>query len=546
MCPAEFNGFFQAEWDLNSPCVINDSVHLVVKIIWRMMKKNMNMGDSRVSKANILDMLLVYGKAKTGVDPSVITDLKDAMNYERATKLCAPKIYELLDNEDQKATRTFLKLATNVNLALVDTSLSPEERIPKLWYSVFLCRFWRLSTLSTRGKTLKNDFLSDNAYKCLEINAHNLLKFLVQCRDMGKPELFLPYEANSQTCESVFRGLRSQGTSNYTVVNFNMSEILYRARRAAKIVQIQSSIDPSFHTFETSSLMRKLRKQTRFVPTQLPSNLEIKILVDAAFREALQDAAALGISVESFIEQNFFDVVSYPPHGLSTSTNQRNNEQETHNLDNETLGEVPGEVHETQCSLDLNQELDIDCNNQISEHEVFLGDVLGTDFVEDLSEPPPPRGFVKVQGKVGCLRKSFVLWSLLQKQEKLSQDRLRRFIDVKKKVMRKADFISIAQFIKMSLQLVPSKARTEEYLYVVGFRALTGNKLDIPNVHMPLKTLAGKVNASIGALVNLYRLEKDGDGTEELVYANAIKEPISLKHFIRHVENIELFSLFPN
>lgn len=533
-CPAEFSGFYHAEWALDKPCVLNDSVHLIVKIIWRMMKKNMAMGDHRVSKAYVLDMLQVYGKATTGIDPSVITDLKDAMNYERAAKLCSSTVYNLLDNDDQKATRIFLKIATYVNLSLVDPSLLPEERISKLWYAVFFCRFWRISTKSEQGKTLKNDFLSANAYSCLEINAHNFLKFLVQCREKGKPELFLPYEANSQTCENVFRGFRSQGSSDYTSVNFNISEMLYRSRRAAKIVEIQSSTAQSFHSFETTSFLRKLKAKNRFVPRKLPSNSDVKALVDLAFREALVDAATIGIDVEGYSNQNLFDVATYPAHGLSITAHKESNKAK------------PNESCENNDDVNLNTDNndDIFSNGQINEHEIFLGDVLKTDFIEDLSDPPAPRGFVKVQGRVNCLRKSFVLWCLLQKQEKLSQDRLRRFMESKKKIIRQNDYIFIAQFAKMILIDQTTREKNEEFVYVLGFRALSGTKLDIPHTSMPLSTANGKPNSSVGALVNLYKIKEDSEGYKSLTFFSSIKEPVSLKYFIRHVENIELYDLF--
>lgn len=69
----------------------------------------------------------------------------------------------------------------------------------------------------------------------------------------------------------------------------------------------------------------------------------------------------------------------------------------------------------------------------------------------------------------------------------------------------------IAQFVKMSMKNDTTDRRTEEYVYDVVFRGITGNKIDIPVM--------------------------------VLVFVDAIKEPISFQYFIRNVENSELYSL---
>lgn len=295
-CPQEFDGFFDARWDSSELITLNDAIHLVVKMMWRIMCINMMIGDYRASSAIIVDVLNTVGKHEAKIGSSVVTNNKDAMNYGRVEKICTEDVYSLFTEESQKATKIFLKLVTCVNDALIITSFSPEERIKKLWYAVFFCRLWRVSIelRSKQGQTLQGDFLTRNAYACLEINAHNFLKYLVFCRELNKPEMFLPYETNSQPCENFFRNIRSMGSTNYTVINFNMLELLHKIRRAMKICELQETIDPEIHETLTKSKRRKMQQKHLFVPTSLPSNIAIKCCVDLALLEALQDAKELG------------------------------------------------------------------------------------------------------------------------------------------------------------------------------------------------------------------------------------------------------------
>ena len=92
----------------------------------------MTIGNYRASKSITLDVLDNVGKKEHGVDPSVITDKKDAMCYNRVEKLCRKEIYELFSEPSQKGTRICLKLVTYINDSLTSPHLEPEERIRKL------------------------------------------------------------------------------------------------------------------------------------------------------------------------------------------------------------------------------------------------------------------------------------------------------------------------------------------------------------------------------------------------------------------------------
>lgn len=69
-----------------------------------------------------------------------MTDLKpeDKMNFRSAEKMCSTKVLELLPNiPDTSATITFLTILNYILSAYLDKNLIIEERIYKMWFSVF-------------------------------------------------------------------------------------------------------------------------------------------------------------------------------------------------------------------------------------------------------------------------------------------------------------------------------------------------------------------------------------------------------------------------
>lgn len=291
--PPEFNDFYFSDMDLEKPSMINDPHHLVVKIFWRLIKTSPLIGQQRASSIMIKEVLTTFGKEETGVSPSVIVDKKDAMNFNRAKQVCCQKIINLFDEPVQKATQLYLKMISNIIDAFIAEDTTPEDRVKKSWYSIFFCRYWKISSLMGSGTTVKNDFITSNAYTCLELNGHNLLRFLVECRSLNKPELFLLSRANSQTCESFFRNFRSMGTCNYTAINFTIHELLYKMRRVVKLTHIQTNETLGRnHSFARKKDRAKMKDM--HVSIGLPSNHEIRQLVLDALKEAKQDLQTLG------------------------------------------------------------------------------------------------------------------------------------------------------------------------------------------------------------------------------------------------------------
>ena len=114
----------------------------------------------------------------------------------------------------------------------LDKDLDPLCRIEKLWYVVFFMRYWRKWLMLNSKYTLRENFITSNAFACIELNAHALLTFLITVRDhVGNDDCFLPWLLGSQCCESTFRTARSMNSTFSTTINFGILGLLRRLHR---------------------------------------------------------------------------------------------------------------------------------------------------------------------------------------------------------------------------------------------------------------------------------------------------------------------------
>ena len=93
--------------------------------------------------------------------------------------------------------------------------------------SRFFMRYWR-QWLLLGDYTLGNNFISLNAYMCIELNAHALITFLLTVRDSLSPnsKCFMHWKLGSQSCEKIFGPARSMSSIFSTVINFGILKLL--------------------------------------------------------------------------------------------------------------------------------------------------------------------------------------------------------------------------------------------------------------------------------------------------------------------------------
>ena len=88
-----------------------------------------------------------------------------------------------------EVTCFYLKLMRLITASYLDKSLSPLDRIYGIWYSCLALRYWR-HWLQENGYKLDINFITLNAYMCVEINAHALVLISRRLRENGTPRLF--------------------------------------------------------------------------------------------------------------------------------------------------------------------------------------------------------------------------------------------------------------------------------------------------------------------------------------------------------------------
>ena len=112
----------------------------------------------------------------------------------------------------------------------LDKSLGVLSRIEKAWFAVFVMRYWRKWILLHPQYDLGKNFITSNAYMCIELNAHALVTILLTIRKTlpHDSHCFLPWLLGSQTCEKIFRAARSMTSTFSTIINFGMLGLMRR------------------------------------------------------------------------------------------------------------------------------------------------------------------------------------------------------------------------------------------------------------------------------------------------------------------------------
>jgi hypothetical protein len=277
------------------------------------MLKVLILGPSVISISTFKKLIVDFPKT---VHQLTVSDFetKDKMRFSNVLKIIQPGVEMCLRNmTETQGILLYIKLIKYVKEAYIDYETTPEDRIRRAWWCVFFIRYWKYD-LETKqnedrsnGKqkeisTSLNFFITSNTYSGIELNAHNLLVYLVKCRDSGKPELFLPALQTSQTCEGYFRRTRSMTSTFSTVVNFTIFDLLHRAKRSQAITEIINELGESY------VFPREEITSNHYVATKLPDNKTISEIVFGARREAIDDLQNIGryyrFNINSFILSN--------------------------------------------------------------------------------------------------------------------------------------------------------------------------------------------------------------------------------------------------
>lgn len=337
----------------------------------------------------------------------------DRQNYNSLKKVMEPKVREALAKHvvDSEGTIEYIKICHEVTSSLNEEDLEPLERIFRIQRSKFFLRAWRWFIVQNEEGNMKlnDNFISSNAYTCIELNAQNLIILAKKFRDEGLGNLFVPTIFNSQPCEETFRKMRSMGTLNYTKINFTLLELMHLVSRVELMNDIMyfklADVDVIFPRNPLSKAT-----ENKF---ELPSDSDIQNTIAKALSAAINDAKRFGINVQE-------------------------NDIKDCDLKNDTLVFDDIEQNSNDDLIDLGIASD---SNDVMENDFKTF----KDYSNTNASPDENSSFLNVSTTSGgkTIRKSSLIWSLSVSKDKLSSDRLRRVrhSSNKKKSNRQLEFI---------------------------------------------------------------------------------------------------------
>lgn len=206
---------------------VQDSIHIATKLRNRMLNvENLPMGTGKVSVKDLKKLVLKIDKSVHGLCMTDVSPI-DRQNFNSFERITADRVLNALKTHvpNSQATVKFLQLSRDVVSSYREFDLQPSDRVERMFQSVFFFRIWREFIRKQPKYTLKDKFITSNAYCCIEVNARNLILLIRKCRESNKPQHFIPTLFQSQTCEKTFRQLRSMGSTNFTQINFSVLEV---------------------------------------------------------------------------------------------------------------------------------------------------------------------------------------------------------------------------------------------------------------------------------------------------------------------------------
>lgn len=281
------------------PFYFQDTPHNLTKLRNFFLKtlKNSKMlpfGKFFINAAHLMHLVTSVNKGLHGLTYTTLNSA-DRQNVDSAKSMCNVRVISTLQEyvEGSDGTVMYLKLMSNFYESFADPAMLPIDRIKKVWYSLFIIRIWRESIRSNSSLRLAENFLTSNCYSCLEMNAHSLVCVLVYLKESNQPSLFVPNQFNSQACETFYRQIRSLTSTNSTVANCSMNEILHRIKR----IQILNDIgnDATSNFLFPRSLKSGSANSNEFI---LPTRYEIIETINECRALAISDAIRIGLIMQ--------------------------------------------------------------------------------------------------------------------------------------------------------------------------------------------------------------------------------------------------------
>lgn len=293
-CPKEFEPYFFASFNPDFICC-QDYKHMLVKALRALMNKELKIGSSVASRSILLKLLDFVGKPVAGITRAQLSQNMDRMSYDIASKVCSPKLTNELKRPEEQASRGYLEMMYDMQVAYIFEDTKPKERILAAWRSCIFGRLWRSALIGEKQNktaskdtlqgTLRDNFISTNLAACIEINGHALLIFHNYCRMLGRADLFVPSTLTSQDCEGTFRTYRSLTGVRSTIINMDIMEMLGRSKKFQVIENATTAI---------KDFQKKKPRKCVFIPENLLSDVDISLILQEGTNHASQVMSKFG------------------------------------------------------------------------------------------------------------------------------------------------------------------------------------------------------------------------------------------------------------
>lgn len=217
----------------------------------------------------------------------------DKMNFRSVQILTSNRTIDCLQKiPESLGTQSYLLLIQYVLDSYLDKSLTVLERNYKIFYALFFLRQWRCWIKQSKTYNLTDNFVSLNAYTCIEIDAHAMLKLTLKHIKNSTLNTFFPWLLGSQVCESWFRAARSLTSTFSTVINFTAKEFVERSRK------IEFLHEATFDLGEEYCFPRTNSKSSHIRNNEISADQVMKA-IERARIESAESVKRLGMIVDT-------------------------------------------------------------------------------------------------------------------------------------------------------------------------------------------------------------------------------------------------------
>lgn len=392
---------------------VQDTTHIGAKLRNRILKSSivLPLGNKQIHQSHLKILIGMVSKTIHGLTISDVNP-QDRQNFSSYEKMTKERVRNALSEHvaDSEGTVIYLEKCHQITSSFLQYDLEPLERIYRIYNAVFFFRIWWSWMKSSNEYKLSDNFITPNCHKCIEINAMNLVGLMKQLRDEGADEMFLPTLFDSQSCEKMFRHLRSMGTANFTKINFSMFEVLNLIRR----VEIKNEIE-QYKLSDVDFVFPRAKHTIKTKSFNLPSDEKIEQTIDLARKHAIEQARQFGLIDESTSAAEY--QLKAPKFDFNDVDRESDDDFDLIDLKENDCMDVMTSHFTNQCSFSEQCENDkVDGNSD-------------DDSISDADELDGKSQYTFIpdgQGDKSRIRKSTLVWALSAPTQKLSNDRLSR------------------------------------------------------------------------------------------------------------------------